>query len=162
MVRMLLGEVSGVQILDRGDRLFNGPIAGDTNPSFALRMVSGLTVHFAPIDFRAYRENGMIVWGTEGRLEILNEGLVVRRFPRASNRAMSGEYEVANDDPTVLESTVGDALYQVFNNLVDALDHDEPARLHSSGASAMASTRWVDAIAQAAAGSVPSAAEHAR
>jgi predicted dehydrogenase len=161
MVRMLFGEVAGLQVLDPGNWPFSGPIPGDTNPCFALRMASGLTVHFAPIDFRSYRENGMIVWGTEGRLEILNEGLVVRSFPRAPNRAMSGEHEVANDAPTVLETTVGDALYRMFDNLVDALDHGDPARLQSPGASAMATTRWVDAIAQAAAGAAASAAEHA-
>jgi predicted dehydrogenase len=162
MVRMLFGEVAGMQVLDPGNWPINGPIPGDTNPCFALRMASGLTVHFTPIDFRSYRENGLIVWGTEGRLEILNEGLVIRSFPRAPNRAMSGEHEVANDAPTTLESTVGDALYWMFDNLVDALDHGDPARLHSPGASAMASTRWVDAIAQAAAGAAASATKHAQ
>lgn len=161
LVRMFFGEVAGVQILDPGSWAFNGPIPGDTNPCFALRMVSGLTVHFAPIDFRAYRENGMIVWGTQGRLEILNEGLVVRSFPRTPNRAMSGEYEVANDAPAAMESTVGDALYRIFDNLVDALDHDDPARLHSPGISALQSTRWVDVIAQAAADAAAPVVDHA-
>jgi predicted dehydrogenase len=149
MVRMMFGEVASATVLERGCWSFNGPIAGDCNPCFALHMASGLTVQFAPLDFRAYRENGMIIWGTEGRLEILNEGLVVQSFPRSPNRAMSGECEIANDALTRLDSTVGDALYRMFDNLVEALDHNDPTRLHSPGVSALESTRWVHAVKQA-------------
>ncbi|MBM3595377.1 MAG: Gfo/Idh/MocA family oxidoreductase [Alphaproteobacteria bacterium] len=160
MVRMFFGEVASVQIFDAGNWSYNGPIPGDRNPCFCLRLVSGLIVHFVPIDFRSYRENGIIVWGAEGRLEILNEGLVVRSFPRKPNRAMSGEFEVSSDESKILESTVGDALYQMFDNIVDALDHDDPARLYSPGVSAMESTRWVDVVAQAAVGATVPAAEY--
>lgn len=152
MARMLFGEVEGIQVIDPGNLLINGPILGDTNPSFALRMKTGLIVFFAPIDFRQYRENGMIIWGTVGKIDILNEGLVIRSYPAVPNRAMSGEREIANDAADVVPSTVGEALYCMYENLIEALDYNDSGILQSSGSSAMASARLVDAIAQAAAG----------
>jgi predicted dehydrogenase len=150
MVRMLFGECSAVQVHDRGNWLVNGPIPGDINPSFVLRMGSGLVVSFTPIDFRMYRENGLIIWGTEGKLEILNEGLVVRHYRSVPNRAMTGECEIANDAPVDLSSTVGVALYGVYENLLEALDADDPGLLHSPGGSAIVSARLVDDILRAA------------
>lgn len=150
MLRMLFGECSTVQVHDRGNWSVNGPIPGDINPSFALKMCSGLVVSFTPIDFRKYRENGLIIWGTDGRLEILNEGLVIRHYRSAPNRAMTGENEIANDAPVDLSSTVGVALYGVYENLLEALDADDPGLLHSPGGSAIVSARLVDDILQAA------------
>jgi predicted dehydrogenase len=150
MVRMLFGECSAVQVHDRGNWLVNGPIPGDINPSFALKMTSGLVVSFTPIDFRMYRENGLIIWGTKGRLEILNEGLVIRHYRSAPNRAMTGEREIANDTPVDLSSTVGVALYGVYENLLEALDADDSGLLHSPGNSAIISSSLVDDILRAA------------
>ena len=146
LIRMFFGEVEGFRVHNPGCWSENGPIPGDINPTFAMRMHSGLIVSFAPIDFRRYRENGMIVWGREGRLDILNEGLVVRHYPIVSNRAMSGEYEILNDAGTDLQSTVGDALYWMYDNLLEALDRDDQQLLHSPSASALVTTQWVDEI----------------
>lgn len=150
LVRMLFGECSDIKVHDLGNWLVNGPIPGDINPSFALRMCSGLVVTFTPIDFRKYRENGLIIWGTEGKIEILNEGLVVRYYPSMPNRAMTGACEIANDSPVDLTSTVGVALYEVYENMLYAIDADDPGLLHSPGDSAVISARLVDDVIQAA------------
>ena len=146
MARMLYGEIEDFRVIDQGASCENPPIPGDINPTFSLRMSSGLIVSFAPIDFRFYRENGMIIWGSKGRLDILNEGLVLRHFPAVSNRAMSGEREIVNDGGDCLHSTVGDALYWMYDNLIEALDADDLRILHSPGSSALVTTRFVDEI----------------
>ena len=75
MARMLFGEVVSVQrVPSIFDKVY-GPIPGDNNPAFILEMTSGCSVTFMPLAFEYYRENGMDIWGTEGRLEIVNEGL---------------------------------------------------------------------------------------
>jgi predicted dehydrogenase len=146
LVRMFFGEIRTYRVIDSGALTNNGPIPGDTNPAFCLQMHSGLIVTFSPIDFRLYRENGLIIWGSNGRLDILNEGLLVRHFPAVCNRAMSGEREIANDAGTDLQSTVGDALYWMYDNLLDALELDDRQILYSSASSALETSRWVDEI----------------
>jgi predicted dehydrogenase len=149
LVRMFFGEVENFRITDPGTWSANGPIPGDINPTFSLRMDSGLIVSFSPIDFRLYRENGMIIWGSNGRLDILNEGLVLRHFPAVPNRAMTGEREIANDSCADLQSTVGYALYWMYDNLLDAIEMDDLGILHSPSSSALVTSRWVDEISRA-------------
>jgi len=146
MCRMLLGEIASFTLLKDGDWSYPGPIPGDANPTFCLNMLSGLIVFFSPIDFREYRENGMILWGRDGRLDILNEGLAVRHYPVVPNRATTDEFEVPNDLGSELESTVGDALYWMYDNLVQALNQKNPCLLYSPSSSALLSSRWVDNI----------------
>lgn len=148
LVRMFFGEIEKFRIIDPGTCSVNNSILGDINPTFSLRMDSGLIVSFSSIDFRLYRENGMIIWGSDGRLDILNEGLVLRHFPTVSNRAMSGEREIANDAGADLQSTVGDALYWMYDNLLEALEMDDFRILHSPGSSALVTSRWVDEISR--------------
>lgn len=145
--RMLFGDVESVQRLGGQPAFVEGPIRGDDNPAFALAMRSGLTVTFHPLRFANYRENGMSIWGARGRLDILNEGLVIHRFPAQDNRAMQGEREVAADAPASLESTVGVALYRMYDNLADALENGSP--LWSAGASALRTSAVVEAVRHA-------------
>jgi predicted dehydrogenase len=142
LARMLFGEIKNFIILDPGCWLKNGPIPGDINPAFVLKMQTGLWINFAPINFQCYRENGIIIWGKEGRLDILNEGLVVRHYPIVNNRAMSGENEISNDTGIDLVSTVGDALYEVYDSLISALDNGNDNLLCSPIQSALLTTEW--------------------
>lgn len=144
MVRMLFGDVRGVQRISTLKPFHEGPIRGDANPVFALETDRGVSVMLAPLKFSHYRENGLCIWGQKGRLDILNEGLTVQYYERGENRAMSGEYEVSSDNPKPLPSTVGYALFEMYNNLADALDGKDT--LWSSGASGLRTTRIVEAI----------------
>ena len=146
LVRMLLGEVTSVMALSPDQILAGSPIADDINVSFALELVGGTVLTLSPLPFTNYRENGLDLWGAEGRLSIYNEGLTISYFQRRDNRAMTGEREVAADKPAYLESTVGTAFYHMYSNLAAAIAGE--AQLWSPAESALRSSAVVEAIRQ--------------
>lgn len=148
LVRMLLGEIATVRSAPESLRPAHGPIPGDVHVSTMLTLAAGLVVQIAPLDFREYRENGIDVWGTKARLTVLQEGLSIALHPRADNRAMSGEREIASDAPVMLPPTCGMAFYRMFDNLLDALDGK--GAVWSDGDSAMRTTRVVDLVERSA------------
>ncbi len=148
LVRMLLGEITRVRSAPESLTDAHGPIPGDVHVAATLTLESGLTVHLAPLDFREYRENGIDVWGTHGRVSVYQEGLSTSVYPRVDNRAMTGEREIASDTPTRLDPTCGRAFWAMYDNLFAALDgHAEPC---STGESAMRTTRVVDLVERSA------------
>lgn len=143
-VRMLLGEVEAVQAIGGVLPYPAGPIPGDVNLPFNLRLRGGLVVLMQPIRFEHYRENSLDIWGEKARLSIMQEGLGIYLYPQRENRAMAGEREIASDQPSVLESTAGWALYQIYENLAAALHEGVP--LWSSGESALQTVRAIEAV----------------
>ena len=121
LVRMLCGEVESVCAigLPREHRDTAGNV--DWAASFALRLASGATILAGPIDFRYYREAGLDLWGTKGRLTILQEGLRVCRYPVTENRGLENANEIASDAPVQINPTIGTALFNLYSNLADAL-----------------------------------------
>lgn len=146
-VRMLFGEVRECQLLGSKRGFEEGPITKDANPDFALELQNGAMVAFSALRFGAYRENGLVAWGTAGRLDILAEGLSIRHYPVAAHRAMQSEREVVVDEPTTLEATVGKAYYALYDNLAESLDGK--ATVYSPADSALETTAWVDRIREA-------------
>lgn len=144
MVRMLCGEISAVQAIGAAASPPGLPIPGDIQVDAALTLATGKNVHLSALDFGAYREVGLDLWGTDGRLSVLQEGLAISHFPRTANRAMSGEREVASDAPQSLASTVGEAFWHLYDDLAAALKTGAP--LCSPGVSALASERVVEEI----------------
>jgi len=143
-VRMLLGEVVDARVPAGARVTVGGPLPNDLSTPFSLRLARGGEVTFQPVDFRHFRENALDIWGERGRLSILQEGLRIVTFPRVPNRAMQGEREVSSDAPTILTSTVGDALFHMYSNLVDAVETGAP--LWSPASSAIETTRLVDRV----------------
>ena len=146
MIRMLCGEIAAVQAIGPATAPEGLPLPGDIQGDAALTLANGRNVFLSALDFAAYREVGLDLWGTEGRLAILQEGLTVSHFPRGPNRAMSGEREVASDAGQPLTSTVGEAFWHLYDDLAAALDTGAP--LGSPGASALASERVIEEIVQ--------------
>lgn len=144
MVRMLLGEVVAVRALGPALPAPHLPLPGDFDLCFALHLVGGETVIAQPVDFRAYRENGIDLWGTDGRLSIWQEGLTVSLAPRQDNRAMRGEREIASDAAETLPPTVGAALWRMLDNLAEAVAGRAP--LWSPGSSALQVERIIAAL----------------
>lgn len=143
-VRMLLGDVEGAEAVGSAKRYAPGPLPGDVNVAFNLRMRTGVLAMMHPLDFAKYRENGLDLWGDRGRLTIMQEGLKVDFYPLVANRAMQGEREVASDQPQELSSTVGEALYHLYDNLADALIDGKP--LLSPGDSALETMKVVHRV----------------
>lgn len=148
LVRMLLGEIVAVRSVPESLRDAHGPIPGDVHVVSVLTLASGVIAHLAPLDFREYRENGVDLWGTRGRVTILQEGLSNSVFPRVSNRAMQGEHEIASDQGRRIEPTCGAAFYAMYDNLLAAMRGGEA--LVSPGESAIETARVVDLVERSA------------
>lgn len=148
MIRMLCGEIAAVQAIGAATAPDGLPIPGDVQVDAALTLANGRNIFLSALDFKAYREVGLDLWGTEGRLAVWQEGLTISHFPRAANRAMSGEREISSDAPQSLPSTVGEAFRHLYDDLANALDTGAP--LASSGASALVSEQVIEAIVQSA------------
>jgi predicted dehydrogenase len=144
LVRMLIDEVAAVQVPAGLAAYREGPLDGDVNIPFVLRLISGVAVMAQPLAFGHFRENALDMWGERGRLAILQEGLRIACYPRVENRAMSGEREVASDAPDFETSTVGNAFRAIYDDLADALATRRPPV--SSGESALTTARVIDAV----------------
>ena len=147
LVRMFFGNVKHVQTC--ADSISNPVvrIEGDRNVAFSLVLDSGIVASFHPLSFSHYRENGMHIWGTKGRISVLQEGLYITVDPIADHQAMSGEHELAYDSPELLTTTVGTAYYRLYDNLYHALTNGTP--LASPIESAFETARIIDAVLSA-------------
>jgi predicted dehydrogenase len=143
-VRMILGEITSVQANAPAIPLTAAPLNGDIHLPFSLTLETGAVVAIHPIDFSNFREVGLDIWGSLGRLTILQEGLSVRHYPIVVNRALEDEFEVNSDNGTAIESTISTALYNLYENLYAATTSD--AALSSSGTSALRTENIIDAI----------------
>ena len=149
-VRMTLGDVRSVQAVAGAPAVREGPTDGDLNVPFTLVLEDATTVACLPLRFANFRENGIDVWGEEGRLTILQEGLSIRSYTRRANRAMAGEREVDSDTGENIESTVGRAFYEMYSNVADSLrGRAEP---YSPGESSLRTARIVEAVLVSSAG----------
>lgn len=144
LVRMLIGEVIAVRALGPAIPGPHLPLPGDFDLCFALHLVGGETVIAQPVDFRDYRENGIDLWGTDGRLSVWQEGLTIDCAPRTENRAMRGEREIASDAFKPIATTVGQALWHMLDNLAAAAAGTAP--LCSPGESALHVERIIAAL----------------
>ncbi len=120
-LRMLLGDVETVQALGDPAPLENPAGTDDHQVAFALTLASGTLATVSPLDFGRYREVGLDIWGTDGRLALLQESLGIFHYPLAENRGLENEMEISSDKPTVLEPTVDRALYDLYDNLAETI-----------------------------------------
>lgn len=141
-VRMTLGEPLWVQALAARPVSHH---AADPDINFVLGFPGGRVVTVMAVDFGRYREIGMDFWGTDGRLQIMNEGLTIRRHARRDNRSTTGADEI-DDVGDPLQSCVGTALYDVYSDLADAIRKGRQPR--SDLRNAWRSTMLVETIVQ--------------
>lgn len=150
LCRMLFGEVEFAQALGPVGRSVRSPIADDVEASFALRHAGGVTVTVLPLDFGAYREIALEIWGTSGRVALTQETTVVREYGLADHRQLADAREIAGDSSPRAEARIsGTALQGLYDNLVDALDAG--ADLWAPGADALVTERIIESVAASAA-----------
>ena len=121
MIDLLFGRISSVCPLSRASVKDGLPIAGDVECGFAIRVETGLVVMIQPLDFTHYREIGLDIWGTHGRLSLLQEMLVMTTYPRQDNRGLDGEWEIDGNAGVSRDVDVGSAFDTLYNNLADAI-----------------------------------------
>jgi len=143
-VNMLFGNIVEVQSIGQQIKRPNNPIANDPDQGFVLKTENEVIVTFLPINFDHYREISLDIWGTEGRFEILLEGLVSRVTKKQDNRAITGEREINPDKQTYISTSVGEALWNLYDNLHRTLAGKES--LWSAGKNAIKSEMIVESI----------------
>lgn len=121
VARMLLGEIRAVSVPAGASGFAGSPLADDINTPFTLAMECGVMVMGQPISFEHYRENALDLWGTEGRVSLISEGLRICRFAKRANRSTTGAYEIVSDEPTAETTSMGHALYALYDDLAEAL-----------------------------------------
>jgi len=146
--RMFFGKIVGIRALGPVLRRGELPLADDFDVACILYFENGAEATLRPLDFKNFREIGLDIWGSTGRLELLNEGLTGLLFRRHPHRALSDSQEVCIDTPDTLPSTVGNALFQIYENLAAALN--KQGALVSPGDSAMQTAHVVDTILRSA------------
>lgn len=146
MVEMFLGPVVAVRALGERRPALHLPLPGDFDLTFALHLRSGLIVLAQPLDFRFYRENGLDLWGSDGRLTITQEGLCLNQYPRNPHRATQGEFEVSSDTPSRLSRTIGRALWRMYDSLAESVT--DPTRACSPIEGALLVERILAALEQ--------------
>jgi predicted dehydrogenase len=147
LCRILLGEVVAVQALGPVRRDGRLPLDDDFDAAFRMRFAEGFTAVLSPLDFDHYREVGLDIWGECGRLEIMNEGLVIRSYPHRPHRALTGAGELAMDAPAEFPPAAGDALFRLYDNLAAAIEGSQ--ELMCSGFSAWRTTAVVETLREA-------------
>ena len=146
LARMLLGEIADVRALSVADH--NVDLAGDFDVPFALRLISGAPVTVLPVKFQHYREVGLDIWGTTGRLTLMQESLSVTHYPRTDNRGLVGAFEIASDKPRQINLPVADSYRAMYDNLAASLMGKET--LYSDEVSALRTMAVLDAIGRSA------------
>ena len=125
-VRMLGGEIVEVRSLSSG--------VTEGIAAIALKLKTGVVATLHNVDAQRYRENGLDIWGRDGRLSLLVEGLVNRLELRQESRATVGDYEIAVDGSRLMPTTAGTALYDLWVNFLSHLEVGSPldSPLHSA------------------------------
>jgi predicted dehydrogenase len=145
LVRMLLGEVVAVQALSRAGGFEQGPLAGDINIPFTLFLANRTPITLHPVRFSSFREGSLDLWGDKGRLEILQEGLLMRETPLAKCRSLEGAFELAAEGARLEPTGYGHALYDLYDDLAAVLD--DPSRSTcSSCASALITEQVIHSV----------------
>ena len=121
MIEFLLGEIKYIQVTNFKSAFVEGPIKNDLNIGFNCTLTSGVSVSISPIRFNEYREVGVDIWGSLGRLQILHEGLTIIHTSRVKSRTLADAYELEHDQSKIIKTTIGSALYKVYDNLSAAL-----------------------------------------
>jgi predicted dehydrogenase len=121
LLRMLFGDVTSWKVINKGIASNESPITGDKNFSFALSLSNGVSALFLPLSYQYYRENSLVIYGTKGKLEFLNEGLVINRYKITPHRALSAAKEIKSDQSIKYKSTSGQSLYRLYTNLSDSI-----------------------------------------
>lgn len=142
--RMLFGEIAVAEAIGGIVRRRAAPLAGDIDVPFCLTFQSGLCAMFQPVNFVDYRENALDIWGSSGRLQIVQEGLRILHASLRENRAMRGEREVASDAAEIRTTSVGQAFRRLYDHTAQMLDRGAAAV--SAADSALRTESAVEAV----------------
>ncbi|MFN8657723.1 MAG: Gfo/Idh/MocA family oxidoreductase [Candidatus Obscuribacterales bacterium] len=144
LARMLLGEVVTVQAVPGIAGYHESPLENDLSIPFTLVFESGVALQMQPLKLECYRENGLEIWGENGKLSYLNSGFTISVFNTRKNSLVTGEQELNFDEPQELTSTMGMAFFEMYTSLAASVVRHLP--LFSPGSSALKTMEIADCI----------------
>lgn len=144
LIRMLVGETITVTLPKGFQAFVEGPISPDINVPFCLGLAQGRVAMIQPLKYECYRELGLDIWYERGRLQLVNETLVAIETPVAENRQLADNFELAHDQAKCRVLSLGEALYNVYDNLAESLAGNES--IHSSGHNALRTMEVVEEV----------------
>jgi predicted dehydrogenase len=124
-LRMLCGEVKSIEGCGPA-RPATSSVRNDRNIACLLRLANDASVALAPVDFGAWREIGLDIWGRSGRVSIMQESLAVTRYPVADNRGLDHEREINSGSGEATAVDVSMSLSAMYDNLSAAAGTSEP------------------------------------
>lgn len=122
LVRMLVGEITKVQALDIPNRKNFGPISSDLNIPFILYL-ENITISIFPIDFYKFREGSLDLWGSKGRLQILQEGLKCHLTKVGLCRSLFNANELNSDKIDIFDTGFGKSMYFLYDEVSEAISN---------------------------------------
>jgi len=120
-LRMLCGEIEGVDGCGRSYDAKMSSVPGDMQTACLLQLANGTHAVMMPVDFKAWREVGLDIWGTKGRLSVLQEGLTIARYQVAENRGVENEMEIDSSSVDVRDVDVSSCLQGMYDSLAGAV-----------------------------------------
>lgn len=141
-LRLILGEVESVQSFSK-ELKYRKP-RNDLDIFCKLNFRKNVLVTMSPINFDFYRDIIIDIWGSKGRVEIFQEGLLVRKSKISSHRAMEDCKEISIDSSEVIKTKLGMGYHNIYNNLYDAIFNKK--KLVSSLDNAIQNEKVIDAI----------------
>lgn len=93
--------------------------------SFEIFLDKNKSISFKEIDNNYYRENMIDLWGSKGRLSLVQESSICLLYQLKKNRLISGQKELENDNPSLLKIDLGDSLYNLYNNLTFSINNGQ-------------------------------------
>jgi predicted dehydrogenase len=141
-IRYLFGEISAVRGCSDGGAA--GPIGGDVNVDFEMTLCNRAKVFAKALDFDHYRGVGLDIWGTRGRVEFLQGGLVMRCSRLNDHRALDGVTEMTSDQAVTQKTGASEALYGLYDNVAQMMEGE--GQLLSPLSSAVVNEQILDSI----------------
>ena len=147
LIRMQVGEIRAVRALVNNFGIKPDDVRADPDVPFSCLMDNGISVLVNTLSFEEYREVGLDLWGSLGRLQIMNEGLTFIETEVGKNRQLSNAWELRHEGQSSKKTTLGGALYQVYGRLSDLGFREIPL---PNVDEVLATTRVIEAIKQSA------------
>ena len=122
---MLFGPIKFVSSQSKLYKDNLSPIKNDVNVSFSLYLESGIVVNAQALDFSKYREISIDIWGTKGRISIMQESQRAFFYKKNKHRGLSSENEISSDKPIDVNIIDPHCFYNLYSNLGKALINKE-------------------------------------
>ena len=120
LVRMLIGEITKVQALTIPNIVNSGPIGSDLNIPFILYL-EDIAISIFPINFCKYREGSLDLWGSKGRLQILQEGLKYHLTKVELCRSLFNFNELNSDKIDIFDTGFGKSMYYLYDEVSESI-----------------------------------------